>query len=147
FFSLPDVVPSSMRPVHAKDVWGLTENDVWNEIFYSRHQCPSCFRPSESPEDFWGTYHVVHPTRGDWCLTLRFQFWDGKTDPISCHFKNMELFVEQLSCGPAPFPAPVLQRRVLRLAELRNEVFHWLPRAHVDKCQLVCKQWRVGVDW
>ncbi|KAH7719723.1 hypothetical protein AAVH_12840 [Aphelenchoides avenae] len=147
FLSLADVSPSSMRPVHAKDVWGLTENDAWNEIFYSRLQCPSCYRPSDLPEDFCGTYHVVHPTRADWCLTLRFQFWDEKTDPYSCHFKNVELSVEPFLCRPKPGPAADSQRRVLRLAELRNEVFHWLTRARVDKCQLVCKEWRVASDW
>ncbi|KAH7695222.1 hypothetical protein AAVH_37723, partial [Aphelenchoides avenae] len=136
-----------MRPIHAKDVWGLTENDAWNEIFYGQLQCPNCYRPCEQPEDFWGTYHVVHPTRADWCLTLRFQFWDERTDPFSCHFKNVELSVGQFLCRPKPGPAPDSRRRSLRLAELRNEVFHWLSRARVDKCQLVCKEWRFGIDW
>lgn len=37
--------------------------------------------------------------------------------------------------------------RRLRSKDVRNEVFHWLPRAHADKSQLACKEWRVGIDW
>lgn len=77
---MADVDESSMRPIYVKDVCGLGENDAWSEIFYSQFQCPNCYRPSGDPQDFCTTYHVVHPTCTDWCLTLTFQFWDREPD-------------------------------------------------------------------
>ncbi|KAH7713047.1 hypothetical protein AAVH_19604 [Aphelenchoides avenae] len=142
FISTPDVGPSSMRT-------------------NSHFQCPNCSSLSDSDEDLRLAFHVAHPTCADWCLTLRFSLWEQEIDEEdelkelyyrrhpSNNFKDAEIFVEPFLCRPQSDRVPHFNRHVRRLRskDVRNEVFHWLPRAHADKSQLACKEWRVGIDW
>lgn len=66
-----------MRNIHCFEVFGLVESDVWKDVFNTYFPCSRC---SQKAGHAWGNirnYHVVHPEMPDWCLTVRFEYWEA----------------------------------------------------------------------